>query len=91
MSIVCNSDNFFRICKGHKKNMFNLDFLHSYYPKLCFQLNQLFDEDETAAECFLHSEYEFTNSEVETELREKPGVFLSWTPFATMKKLNWTS
>ena len=50
---------FFEFLKDIEKNMFNLDFLHSYYPKLCFQLNQLFDEDKTAAECFLHSEYEF--------------------------------
>ena len=45
--------------KNIEKNMFDIDFLYSYYSKLCFQLNQLFDEDKTAAECFLHGEYKF--------------------------------
>ena len=45
--------------KDTEKTMFDIDFLYSYYSKLCFQLNQIFDEDKTAAECFLHSEYKF--------------------------------
>ena len=50
---------FFEFEKDIEKNIFDLNFLYSYHSKLCFQLNQLFDEDKTATECFLHSEYEF--------------------------------
>ena len=45
--------------KDTEKNMFDLDLLHFYYSKLCFKWNQLFDEDKTSADCFLHNGYEF--------------------------------
>ena len=88
MSVVCNSDNFFGISKGHRK-MFDIDFLYSYYSKLCFQLNQIFDEDKTAAECFLHSEYKFRGRDWTSG--ETWTVSLSRILFATMKNLNWVS
>ena len=45
--------------KDVEKNMFNVIFLFSYYSKVCFELMQLFDEDKSCINCFLHQEYTF--------------------------------
>ena len=41
------------------KNMFNLSFLKFYHSRLCHDLKQLFDEDQSAIKCFSRQEYEF--------------------------------
>lgn len=40
-------------------NMFDVEFLYCYYPKISIQLNQLFDEKKDAICCFLHQEFEY--------------------------------
>ena len=37
----------------------DIDFLKFYYSRLCHELRQLFDEDQSAIECFFHQEYQF--------------------------------
>ena len=55
--------------------MFNLGFLKFYHSRLCHELRQLFDEDQSAIECFFHQEYQFRGGE--TGHLGKPGVPLS--------------
>ena len=45
---------FFNFEQDIDKNMFNLGFLKFYHSKLCYELRQLFDEDQSTIECFLH-------------------------------------
>ena len=44
--------------KDIDNNMFDFNFLSSYYGKFFFQLNQIFDERKGAIRCFLHEEFQ---------------------------------
>ena len=44
--------------KDIDNNMFDFNFLSSYYGKFFFQFNQIFDERKGAICCFLHEEFQ---------------------------------